>query len=91
MMVVIIINLTDSSSRKMHMKNGTKRFAYLLQTVKDVKTGFTIMQKVVQDKTDRYQLKPAIDYIIETYNVTPEYILADNGYLWIRSNRICLF
>ena len=74
------INLTDSSSRKMHMKNGTKRFAYLLQTVKDVKTGFTIMQKVVQDKTDRYQLKPAIDYIIETYNMTPEYILADNGY-----------
>ena len=34
----------------------------------------------MKDKTDRHQLKPAIDYIIETYNVVPEYILADNGY-----------
>lgn len=74
------VNLTDPESRKMHMKDGTKKFAYLLQTVKDTKTGLIIMQKVVQDKTDRYQLKPAIDYIIETYNVIPDYILADNGY-----------
>ena len=74
------VNLTDPESRKMHMKDDTKKFAYLLQTVKDTKTGLIIMQKVVQDKTDRYQLKPAIDYIIETYNVIPDYILADNGY-----------
>lgn len=38
------------------------------------------MQRIVEDKTDRYQLKPAIDYIIKTYEVVPEYILADNGY-----------
>ena len=38
------------------------------------------MQRLVQDKTDRYQIKPAIDYIIETYDVVPKYILADNGY-----------
>lgn len=38
------------------------------------------MQRIVEDKTDRYQLKPAIDYIIDTYNIVPEYILADNGY-----------
>ena len=34
----------------------------------------------MEDKTDRYQLAPAIDYIIDTYNVVPEYILVDNGY-----------
>jgi len=62
------------------MKDDTIKFAYLLQTVVDVKTGLILMQKIVEDKTDRYQLTPAIDYIIETYNVVPEYILADNGY-----------
>ena len=74
------VSLTDPESHKMHMKDGTTRYAYLLQTVKDVKTGLTIMQRLVQDKTDRYQIKPAIDYIIETYDVVPKYILADNGY-----------
>ena len=74
------VNLTDPEARKMHMKDDTIKFAYLLQTVVDVKTGLILMQRIVQDKTDRYQLKPAIDYIIETYNVVPEYILADNGY-----------
>ena len=34
----------------------------LLQT--DVKTGFIIMQRIVEDKTDRYQLISAIDYIL---------------------------
>ena len=31
------VSLTDPESRKMHMKDGTTRYAYLLQTVKDVK------------------------------------------------------
>ena len=74
------VSLTDPEAHKMHMKDDTIKFAYLLQTVVDVKTGLILMQKIVEDKTDRYQLKPAIDYIIETYNVVPEYILADNGY-----------
>ena len=46
--------------------------------------------RIVEDKTYKYQLKPAIEYIIETYNVIPEYILAD-WILWFRSNRICIF
>jgi len=74
------VSVTDSEARKMHMKDDTIKFAYLLQTVVDVKTGLILMQRIVEDKTDRHQLKPAIDYIIETYNVVPEYILADNGY-----------
>ena len=74
------ISLTDPEARKMHMKDDTIKFAYLLQTVVDVKTGLILMQRIVEDKTDRHQLKPAIDYIIETYNVVPKYILADNGY-----------
>ena len=74
------VNLTDPEARKMHMKDDKIRFAYLLQTVTDVKTGLIIMQRIVEDKIDRYQLAPAIDYIIDTYNIVPEYILADNGY-----------
>ena len=73
------VSLTDPEARKMHMKDDTIKFAYLLQTVVDVKTGLILMQRIVEDKTDRHQLKPAIDYIIET-NVVPKYILADNGY-----------
>lgn len=74
------VSISDPEARKMHMKDDTIKFAYLLQTVTDVKTGLILMQRVVEDKTDRYQLAPAIDYIIDTYNVVPEYILADNGY-----------
>ena len=74
------VSVTDPEARKIHMKDDTIQFAYLLQTVTDVKTGFIIMQRIVEDKTDRYQLAPAIDYIIDTYNKVPEYILADNGY-----------
>ena len=74
------VSITDSEARKMHMKDDTIKFAYLLQTVVDVKTGLILMQRIVEDKTDRYHLAPAIDYIIDTYNVVPEYILADNGY-----------
>ena len=74
------VSVTDPEARKMHMKDDTIKFAYLLQTVVDVKTGLILMQRIVADKTDRYQLAPAIDYIIETYDVVPEYILADNGY-----------
>ena len=74
------VSVTDPEARKMHMKDDTIKFAYLLQTVVDVKTGLILMQRIVEDKIDRYQLAPAIDYIIETYNVVPEYILADNGY-----------
>ena len=65
------VSLTDPEAHKMHMKDDTIKFAYLLQTVVDVKTGLILMQKIVEDKTDRYQLTPAIDYIIETYNVVP--------------------
>lgn len=85
------VSVTDPEARKMHMKDDTIKFAYLLQTVVDVKTGLILMQRIVEDKIDRYQLKPAINYIIETYNIVPEYILADNGHYWLRSNRIRLF
>ena len=74
------VNVTDPEARKMHMEDDKIKFAYLLQTVIDVKTGFILMQRIVEDKTDRYQLAPAIDFIIDTYDVVPEYILADNGY-----------
>ena len=48
------VSLTDPEAHKMHMKDDTIKFAYLLQTVVDVKTGLILMQKIVEDKTDRY-------------------------------------
>ena len=44
------VNLTDPESRKMKMKDGTSRYAYTLQTVRDVKTGFTVSQRITQEK-----------------------------------------
>ena len=44
-----------------------------------------MMQNVVEQETDANQLIYAIDYIQHTYNKTPEYILADNGYYKIES------
>ena len=44
------VNLTDPESRKMKMKDDTSRYAYTLQTVRDVKTGFTISQRITQEK-----------------------------------------
>ena len=45
------------------MKDDTYALYTLLQTVTDAKTGLIIMQRIVEDKTDRYQLAPAIDNI----------------------------
>jgi len=39
------VSLTDPEAHKMHMKDDTIKFAYLLQTVVDVKTGLILMQK----------------------------------------------
>ena len=44
------VNLTDPESQKMKMKDDTSRYAYTLQTVRDVKTGFTISQRITQEK-----------------------------------------
>ena len=79
------VNLTDPKTRRVLMKKGKVRFGYLIQTVSDAKTGFIIMQNVVEEQTDANQIIPAIDYIQETYGKTPEYILADNGYYKIEA------
>jgi len=39
------VSLTDPESRKMHMKDDTTKFAYLVQTACDIKTGFIINAK----------------------------------------------
>ena len=39
------VSVTDTEARKMHMKDDTIKFAYLLQTVVDVKTGLILMQR----------------------------------------------
>ena len=44
------VSVTDPEARKMHMKYDTIKFAYLLQTVVDVKTGLILMQRIVEIK-----------------------------------------
>ena len=80
-----LVNLTDPKTQRVLLKKGKVRFGYLIQTVTDTKTGFIIMQNLVEDKTDANQLIPALDYIQYTYGVTPKYILADNGYYKIEA------
>ena len=75
------VNLTDPESRRMKMKDGTSRYAYTVQTVRDIKTGFTISQRVTQEKNDKNTLEFALDDAIMALGKAPKYILADNGYL----------
>ena len=79
------VNLTDPESRKMKMKDETSRYAYTLQTVRDLKTGFTISQRITQEKNDKGALIPAIDDIIGALGKAPRYILIDNGYWQMES------
>lgn len=80
-----LVNLTDPKTRRVLSKKGKVQFGYLIQTVTDTKTGFIIMQNVVEEQTDANQLINAIDYIQHTYDKTPQYILADNGYYKIQA------
>ena len=75
------INLTDPESRRMKMKDRTSRYAYTVQTVRDIKTGFTVSQRVTHEKNDKNALMPALDDTIAALGKSPRFILADNGYL----------
>lgn len=74
------VNLTDIDSRRMKMKDGTSKYAYMVQTVRDIKTGFVISQEVSQEKNDKHALIPAIDNVISALGKSPRLILADHGY-----------
>ena len=80
-----LVNLTDPKTRRVLIKKGKIRLGYLVQTVTDTKTGLIIMQNVVEEQTDAYQLIHAIDYIQQTYGKIPKYMLADNGYYQIEA------
>lgn len=79
------VNLTDHESRRMKMKDGTSCYAYTVQTVRDIKTGFTISQRVTQEKNDKNTLEFVLDDAIMALGKSPRYILADNGSLDRRS------
>ena len=79
------VNLTDPESRKMRMKDDTSHYAYTLQSVRDVKFGFTVSQRITQEKNDKGTLIPALNDTIDALGKTPRYILMDNGYWDIKS------
>ena len=79
------VNLTDPESRKMRMKDDTSHYAYTLQTVRDVKFGFTVSQRITQEKNDKGTLIPALKDTINALKKSPRYILIDNGYWDIKS------
>ena len=43
------VSVTGSEARKMDMKDDAIKFAYLLQTVVEVKAGLMLMQRIVED------------------------------------------
>lgn len=79
------VNLTDPESRKMRMKDDTSHYTYTLQTVRDVKFGFTVSQRITQEKNDKGTLIPALNDTIDALGKTLRYILMDNGYWDIKS------
>ena len=44
------VSLTHPETLKIHMKDYTIKFAYLLQTVVDIKTGLILMQQMLKIK-----------------------------------------
>ena len=74
------INLTDPESRKMRMKDDTTAYGYTVQTVRDVYTGYTIVQKVTQEKNDKNGFMNVVDDVNMSLGYKPRYMLMDNGY-----------
>lgn len=74
------VNLTDMESRRMKMKDGTSRYAYTVQTIRDIKTGIVLSQRATQEKNDKNAMETAIDDTIYALGKSPRYILADNCY-----------
>lgn len=79
------INLTDMESRRMLMKDHISRYAYTIQTVRDIKTGFILSQEVTQEKNDSRAFKNAIDNTISALGKPPRFMMADNGYWNIKA------
>jgi hypothetical protein len=83
------VNLTDMESRRLLMKDGRSRYAYTVQTVRDIKNGFIVSQEVTQEKNDRNAMESAIDNTISALGKSPRFLAADNGYFTIKSLEYC--
>lgn len=83
------INLTDMESRRMIMKDHTSRYAYTIQTVRDIKKGFILSQEVTQEKNDSHALVNAIDNAKFALGKSPRILLADNSYWTLKAIEYC--
>lgn len=71
---------TDAEARVMKMADGGYRPAYNLQFKTDPKSGCVVGVDVTNKASDRGQLGPAVDEIVQRYGVKPARLLADGGY-----------
>jgi hypothetical protein len=71
---------TDPEARVMKMSDGGFRPAYNIQIVGDADTQVIVGAEVTNRGTDMGELEPQITRVSETFDITPESVLADSGY-----------
>jgi hypothetical protein len=74
------VSTTDPEARVMKMADGGFRPAYNVQFATDVATRLIVGHDVVNDGTDRAQMKPMLDQIQERTGRRPAEVLVDGGY-----------
>ena len=63
------------------MSNGSNRFGYNCQAVRDADSGMIVAEDVVNDADDYSQLTKVIDQVKSTFGEVAKVTIADNGYL----------
>lgn len=71
---------TDSQARKMKMADGGFRPAYNVHFVSDGNTRVIVAVNVTNNGSDRGQMSPMHQHLVERYGVTPEAYAVDCGF-----------
>jgi transposase len=71
---------TDPEARVMKMSDGGFRPAYNVQIVGDADTQVIVGTAVTNRGTDMGELEPQLTKVSQTFDITPESVLADSGY-----------
>lgn len=71
---------TDPQARKMKMADGGFRPAYNVHFATDGNTRVIVAVDVTSDGSDRGQMSPMHEHVVERYGVTPEMYMVDCGF-----------
>lgn len=74
-------NPKEPDARVVHLSNGSNRFGYNCQAIRDADSGMIVAEDVVNDADDYSLLTKIIDQVKSTLGKVAEVTIADNGYL----------